>query len=450
MSAAKNNNNVSVNAPPGANPGKPTGRTPRNPVPPRPDPVREWLENIDGAYRPNTERALRHDIGHYRSWCRKHHLRPWPVRAVNLARFVRDIGGDLAYATVKRRVFSLATLCKAMEWKDPRRTLVLKAALNRVRHGQDCRQAQALGLTRPLVNRLLDAAGDRVIDARNRALVAVAYDAMLRRSELVNLQVSDLEPESDGSAAVLVRRSKTDPGGGGAVLFLAPDTVRLVLDWLHRAGIHDGLLFRSVYKGRRIGEKLDDSQVPRIFKSMARAAGLGGDEVAAISGHSPRVGAAQDMVVRNISMPTIMQAGRWKSIAMVSRYGERILSGRNGSAQLASLQERHVFPGSGSDVCPGSCPEPAAGGGKRRGGRGNRPGKSGQGSPKGREAAAAVPETIGRGKPGNPADSGEIRAARASPDPPFRRKPDSGALPPGTGNRRNRGRNGPFPVPGGG
>ena len=38
-------------------------------------------------------------------------------------------------------------------------------------------------------NRLLDAAGDRLIDPRNRPLLAVAYDTLLRRSELVSLCV---------------------------------------------------------------------------------------------------------------------------------------------------------------------------------------------------------------------------------------------------------------------
>ena len=418
----KNNNNDSLNATagaPGAPAGKPSGkparRRSRNPVPPKPDPARDWLESIEGAFSPHTERALRHDIDHYRSWCRIHRLKPWLVRAVDLARFVYDIGKDKAFATVKRFVFSLATLCGALEWKDPRRTLVMQRALKRILRRKDCRQAQALGLTRPLVDRLLEAAGDRVIDARNRALLAVAYDAMLRRSELVALQLSDLSLEPDGSATVLVRRSKTDPEGGGAVLFLAPDTVALVLQWLDLGDINEGLLFRSVQRGGRTGEKLDESQVPRIYKSMARAAGLGEDEVARVSGHSTRVGAAQDMVARNISLPTIMQAGRWKSTAMVSRYGERILPGRNGSAQLASLQERHLFPGfssSGSGAFPGPRPEPSAKGGKRRRGRG-----SGQGNPEGRKTAAPEPETIGRGKSGKSADSGEIRAAQVSSDP---------------------------------
>ena len=48
-----------------------------------------------------------------------------------------------------------------------------------------------------------------MIDVRNCAILAVAYDAMLRRSELVALQVVDVTIERGGSASLLVRRAKT-------------------------------------------------------------------------------------------------------------------------------------------------------------------------------------------------------------------------------------------------
>ena len=103
------------------------------------------------------------------------------------------------------------------------------------------------GLTWPLVRRLLAAAGgDRLIDVRNRAMLAVAYDAMLRRSELVSLQVIDMTIDRDGSASLLVRRAKNDPEGGGAMLYLHRDTVKLVRAWLGASGIDAGRLFRSV------------------------------------------------------------------------------------------------------------------------------------------------------------------------------------------------------------
>ena len=62
--------------------------------------------------------------------------------------------------------------------------------------------------------------------------------------------------------------------------------------------------------------------------------------VAGLSGHSARVGAAQDMVAAGIELPAILHAGRWKSTAMVNRYGERLLARRSGAAQLARMQKR--------------------------------------------------------------------------------------------------------------
>ena len=73
---------------------------------------------------------------------------------------------------------------------------------------------------------------------------------------------------------------------------------------------------------------------------MARTAGLPPIVVACISGHSARVGAAQDMIAAGIEMPAILQAGRWRTVAMASRYGERLLPGRSAAAQLARLQRR--------------------------------------------------------------------------------------------------------------
>ena len=115
----------------------------------------------------------------------------------------------------------------------------------------------------------------------------------------------------------------------------------LLRTWLDCSGISDGRLFRSVGKGGNVGEQLDPSQVPRIFKAMARRAGLSAAVVQGLSGHSARVGAAQDMIAAGIELPAILQAGRWKSTAMVNRYGERLLACRSGAAQLAKLQRRY-------------------------------------------------------------------------------------------------------------
>ena len=164
---------------------------------------------------------------------------------------------------------------------------------------------------------------------------------MLRRSELVALQAVDMTIETGGSASLLVRRAKTDPEGGGAMLYLHRDSVRLVRAWLRASGIEAGPLFRSVRKAGTLGGRLHASQVPRIYKAMAERAGLPPRIVRQLSGHSPRVGAAQDMIASGIGIAAIMQAGRWKSPQMVQRYGERLLAHRNGAAQLARRQKRN-------------------------------------------------------------------------------------------------------------
>ena len=49
----------------------------------------------------------------------------------------------------------------------------------------------------------------------------------------------------------------------------------------------------------------------------------------------------RNMIAAGIELPAILQAGRWKSTAMVNRYGERLLACRSGAAQLARLQRRY-------------------------------------------------------------------------------------------------------------
>ena len=132
---------------------------------------------------------------------------------------------------------------------------------------------------------------------------------------------------------------RATPKAGGATAYVARDSMALLREWLERSGVREGRLFRSLCRGV-VGERLDASQVPRIFKAMAERAGVPEEVVEHISGHSTRVGAAQDMVAGGIGMPAIQHAGRWKTTAMVNRYGERLLARRSGAAQLARLQHR--------------------------------------------------------------------------------------------------------------
>ena len=244
-----------------------------------------------------------------------------------------------APATVRRYLSSIASVQRALGFAKTTQSEPVQRALRRMHKRNGRRQGQARGLTGPLRTRLLGAAGDTLIDARNRALLSVAYDTLLRRAELVALDVEDINEEIDGAATVLVRRSKSDPEGRGATAYIASDSMALVHEWLERSAIDEGKIFRSLVRGA-VGQGLDAGQVSRIFKGMARTAGLPSEVVEQISGHSTRVGATQDMVAGGIEMPAILHAGRWKSTAMVNRYSEHLLARRSGAAQLARLQHR--------------------------------------------------------------------------------------------------------------
>ena len=303
------------------------------------DPFEACAMAARGALSTNTERAMRSDLALYAAWCDERAVPALPARAETIAAFVDAMAKVRAPATVRRYVASIAAAHRALGLGKTARSEAVRRALQRMHRRKGRRQEQAKGLTGALRERLLKVPGDGLIDARNRALLAVAYDTLLRRGELVALQVTDIVEELDGSATVLVRRSKADPEGRGATVYLARDSLALVREWLARSGVRHGRVFRSLCRGA-LGEGLDASQVPRIFKAMAERAGLPVEVVSRISGHSTRVGAAQDMVAGGIAMAAILHAGRWKTPAMVNRYGERLLARRSAAAQLARLQHR--------------------------------------------------------------------------------------------------------------
>ena len=291
------------------------------------------------SFAPNTERARRSDWSLFSAWCDEEGVAALPASTETIAAFVEATAVERAPASVRRYIASIAATHRTAGVEDTTKGEPVRIALRQMHREQGRRQRQAEGLTRALLERLLKAAGDTLIDARNRALVSCGYDTLLRRSELVAVEVGDLVVEGDGAATLFVRRSKSDPEGEGAQAFVARDTVGLLREWLARSGVRQGKLFRSLNRGV-VGERLHAGEVSRVFKKMARDARLPGNVVKYVSGHSTRVGCAQDMVAHNIGTDAILHAGRWKTPAMVNLYAQRLSARRSGAAQLARLQQR--------------------------------------------------------------------------------------------------------------
>ena len=129
------------------------------------------------------------------------------------------------------------------------------------------------------------------------ALLQVSRDGLLRRSEASALTWGDLELQEDGSGRVRVARSKTDQTGRGTVLYLGPDAVSALLGIRPTESVRDTP--QPVFG-------LSTSQIGRRVRTAALAAGLG----EGFSGHSMRVGMAQDLSSAGAELPALMQAGR--------------------------------------------------------------------------------------------------------------------------------------------
>lgn len=296
--------------------------------------LRQHAEAARGAYAGNTERALRADVAIYTAWCSDTGRASLPASPETIAAFIDAMAASKAPATIRRYVSSVSTFHRAAAVANPCEALAVKLALKRLHREKGRAQQQAAPVNDVLVARMLVVPGTTLRHLRNRALLAVAYSTLCRRSELVGLQREDLQVDADGFGTIAIRRSKTDQEGAGAVALIAPDAMRHLAAWIEAGKIEAGPLFRSVLKGSRVADALGDGDVARIYKAMAKAAGLTSEEAARISGHSTRVGAAQDMVRYGVDLTGAMQAGRWSTPAMVARYSARLVAKRGGMAQI--------------------------------------------------------------------------------------------------------------------
>jgi integrase len=201
-----------------------------------------------------------------------------------------------------------------------------------------------LGKTPALVadlKRMLQKVPNTRVGLRDRALLLLGFAGGFRRSELVALNVEDLEFSSAG-LVVTMRKSKTDQEGRSRRIGIPYGStentcpVRSVQAWLESARISDGAVFRSLDRFQRVPpRRLSDKAVARIVKRRAKAAGLDPDRYA---GHSLRAGLATSAAAGGASERAIMNQTGHRSTDMVRRYiGEANLFAPDNAASLAGL-----------------------------------------------------------------------------------------------------------------
>jgi integrase len=293
------------------------------------------------AYSANTLRAQKADGAIFQAFCEARGEPYLPANPKTIRAFIEDrVKAGKKPATIRRYAATISRVHMAAGLLNPCSSEAVRLGMKKMGRETSARQDQAHPLSWKDIKEFIDGAGESLRADRERAMLCVAYETLARRSELVGLEVRDIDFQPDGTGQALIRRGKTDPEGQGRVAYLSRETVRWLKAWLEHARIEDGTLFRRLIGQTQIGGSLNPGSIAPIYKRVAQWIGMPDRFVAGISGHSTRVGAAQDLAALDIDLAAITQAGGWKSARMPLQYAEKINAARSAMARAAEKTGR--------------------------------------------------------------------------------------------------------------
>lgn len=270
----------------------------------------------------NTRRAYQSDIRHFETWGGQ-----LPASTESILRYLHAFADTLNSRTLSRHVTAIKQWHRYQHFPDPTQNPVVTKTLTGIMrlHGKPKNKAA------PLLPDHLIKISEYLLNQRNlasirdNALLQMGFLGAFRRSELVSIQVSNIQWSEQG-IEILIPHSKTDQRNTGQYCDIPNGNrelcaVRALKVWLEKANIHDGLIFRRIYKGDKISDNgLTAASVNDILKKHAKAAGI--ENAEDFSSHSMRRGLATTASRDGVSIPAIMRQGRWKQVDTVMEYIE--------------------------------------------------------------------------------------------------------------------------------
>ena len=288
--------------------------------------LQETIIKIEGAYAPSTIRAYRADFTDFIHFCHERNGNALPTEPHLVVQYICQLtGSSRSSASIRRALCGLSAIHKLNCFEDPTKDPDVALEMRRMHRKLGRSSIQAGSINAGTLDKLLLATDDSIRGIRDRALLLVAYDTLCRRSELVSLQVKDVKINMKNgieTSSILLRKSKTDQDSIGKWLHLSPRAHQALMAWIKHLPEKQGMLFCGLNRSFDLSLNIGAGQINRIYKGIARKAGLDESEIQGISGHSMRVGAAQDLLNAGASMPIIMQRGRWSKTDTVMRYVE--------------------------------------------------------------------------------------------------------------------------------
>ncbi|MXX75490.1 MAG: site-specific integrase [Holophagales bacterium] len=301
---------------------------------------------LDTSLAENTRAAYWKGWSRFAAWCRSRDLDPMAATPDDVADFLVTMaseprsprattghGRPLALGTIRVLIAAINRRYREANRNSPAGDIRVRSVLRGLGRLEARRPRRVKALRVQEIARILarcdELAADmrqRVIAARDAAVIALGFAAALRRAELCALEVADVEflrrGEEVPGAFVHVRRSKTDQLGRGERVAVPEGkrvrTVSRLRAWLQLSGVVRGPLFRTMRRGGHVQERpLHPTDVARMVKRWARAIGL---DPAEYSGHSLRAGFVTSAAAHGARLDKIMEVTRHRGTSMVLRY----------------------------------------------------------------------------------------------------------------------------------
>lgn len=301
------------------------------------DLLKDYLSLVARSSPPNTVRAIRSDVLSFEDFCRSIGAPAVPADLGTVRAYIRFRADNKVRAdTISRALSHMGHLHDALGMPNPFRHRFVRLELKTLRK-DEAPPRQATAVSFEALNAWEAGAPDKseLPFLRDRAILWLGYDSLLRREELARVQISWIEDSSDGDGTLLLPNHKGDQENKGSYLYLSERTLIAVDKWRAAAGISGGALFRSFSLSGSIRDGISPSGINDVVKKRALEMGIG-----KASSHSLRIGAAQDLLEAGASTAQLQLAGRWKSEKMPAIYARKLEARRGAMAKLAENQGR--------------------------------------------------------------------------------------------------------------
>lgn len=278
------------------------------------DPVADY---VLASRASSTLRAYTSDLRQFRRWGGL-----IPSTPEQVAAYIASQADRLKPATLTRHLASITVAHRAKGIISPVASEMVRSVLRGIRRVKGTAQAAAKPLLKEDLFAVLDNMGDKLKDVRDRSLLLVGFAGGFRRSELVGLNVADLQFVRQGMVITLLS-SKTDQEGQGRQIGIPFGRsrhcpVRATETWLQQSSALEGPIYRRITKGGQvIPQRLSNTAVPNILRDRLKEAGI---DPTGFSGHSLRSGFATSAAMAGVATWQIRKQTGHATDTMLSRY----------------------------------------------------------------------------------------------------------------------------------